>query len=99
MMGVPNPRADARHSSADARFLEAIRRESGSLHGLELMLASHSHKTTPRWKRVAIRRAISRLVRRPLEWVLGLDELDPCRMKQWQIDALQATRDRIESGR
>lgn len=37
-------------------------------------LHHHSHKATPAWKRVAIRRAIARLEPRPQSWVMGLEE-------------------------
>ena len=96
--GIPNPRvAAARKASSDIKFLETVR--SAGLVMLEAMLRNHSHKATPRWKRVAIKRAIARLSPRPLDWTLCLDELNPREMHQWQIEVLAETRARIDAGR
>lgn len=57
----------------DIRFLERIK--TASLSELEAMLRDHSHKSTPKWKQVAIRRAIARHRPCSREWVLGLDVL------------------------
>lgn len=73
MLGVRKARvAQARATLKDLEFIERVR--ASNLVSLEAMLADHSHKATPRWKKVAIRRAISR--HRPCDpaWVLGLDE-------------------------
>lgn len=68
-------RNQARLALDDSSFLARLR--SMDLAGLESALLNHSHKGTPRWKRVAIRRAISRLSPRPYAWILGLEEAMP----------------------
>lgn len=74
-MGKPRIAAAAA-AMRDQRFLDDVRK--ADLLGLEAMLVHHSHRSCPRWKRVAIRRAISRHRPCTIEWVMGLDEIDTC---------------------
>lgn len=57
----------------DGLFLDDLR--SSGLPRLLKLLQNHSHKRAPLWKKAAIRRAIAKLDPKPLQWVLGLDDL------------------------
>lgn len=91
--GRRTARASARAAAKDLEFLESVRR--AGVQELERMLANHSHKGAPRWKRVAIRRAMSSLSPRTQEWVHGLDELREEQMDPWKRRLLRDARDRL----
>jgi hypothetical protein len=53
--------AESRKRMADLDFLEKLR--TASLSELHTMASNHEHKGTPPWKKVAIARAINRVMK------------------------------------
>ena len=84
---------ERRKSEDDVAFIAKLGIMELSL--LHVALKNHSTKSAPRWKRVAIRRAISRLDPRPYEWVLGLWELNVRTMDPLKCQLYQETVDRL----
>ena len=95
--GRKRPVSEDRKALLDLRFLERVR--TLTLSELEVALRNHSGKKTPRWKAVAIRRAIARIRPMPLDWVLGLHEVNLRELKEWQLKEWMSTLERIEDGR
>ena len=93
--GQRTARASHRAAAKDLEFLVSLR--TAGLPSLESMLSDHSHKGSPRWKRVAIRRAMSRLSPRTQGWIHGLDELraGEAQMEPWKRQLLAEARARL----
>lgn len=58
----------------DQKFLEKLKNKK--MRELEEIL--NAHFCAPRWKQVAIRRAMARIEPRPQSWVLGIGEYKSC---------------------
>jgi hypothetical protein len=84
----------------DLAFISSLK--TNTIYELNSVLKNHSHQDTPRWKRVAIRRAISKLSYLighnacSLDWILGLNELDIRQLDSLLSTELIRTIDRIE---
>jgi hypothetical protein len=75
--------------------MEKVR--AADLPGLETMLRNHSHKNGLRWKRIAIRRAISRFLPSTQEWIHSLEELDKDlpHMKSYKVQLICEAKERF----
>lgn len=83
-----------KHSVNDIEFIDRVKKSD--LARLEVMLIHFSGPKSPRWKRVAIRRAISKFKIVPLGWVLGLDEINCFELSLPKFKELNTTVDRLD---
>ena len=96
MLGVTRTKvAAARAALQDLEFIEKLRKSSIS--ELERLLDNNRHKQSQRWKRIAIRRAISKHRTCSQEWIHGLHELsgEEPHMAAWQKQVLNEARRRL----